>query len=82
MKVKNVNIIMTLMVLVIVFIMAVYIFWDVSSELEMNPDIKEIGGPPVFTDLRLVAVVVVVACIFCGICLKYSNDEKEDEECG
>jgi len=46
------------------------IYYDIIVELENNPDIDEIGGPPVITDLRLVAIVVVVAAIFCGIALK------------
>jgi len=40
----------------------------------------DVGGPPVITDLRLVTIVVVVALIFCGICLKIKP--KEDEKGG
>jgi len=54
------------------------VYYELVIELENNPDIKDIGGPPVITDLRLVTIIVVVAAIICGICLKLPV--KEDDE--
>ena len=62
---------------IILFVGAV-IYYELTSEIASNPDIKDIGGPPVITDLRLVVIVVVVATIFCGIGLKLPV--KEDDE--
>lgn len=53
-------------------------YYEIVVTLENHPEIKEIGGPPVMTDLRLVAVIVGVAAIMCGIVLKLKP--KEDEE--
>ena len=46
------------------------VYYEMVMELEEHPEIKDIGGPPVITDLRLVTIVVVVATIICGIVLK------------
>jgi len=51
------------------------IYYEMAVELENNPDIKEIGGPPVIDDLRLVVVVLVVALFFCLVALKYAKDD-------
>ena len=52
------------------------IYYDMTNEIINNPDIKDIGGPPVITDLKLIAIVVVVAGIFCAIVLKLKPIEK------
>ena len=62
----------------ILFIIGGIVYWEMAVELENHPEIKDIGGPPVVTDLRLVAVVVIVAAIFCGICLKMKPTEKKE----
>ena len=54
------------------------VYYEMTTEIENNPEIKDIGGPPVITDLRLVVVVVVVACIFCGIVLKMKPKEEKE----
>ena len=54
------------------------LYYEMVVELENNPDIKEFGGPPVVTDLRLITIVAVAAAIFCGIALKMGG--KQDEE--
>ena len=51
------------------------IYWEMVNELDNNPDIKDIGGPPVITDLRLVVIVIAVATIFCGIVLRMKPKE-------
>jgi len=56
------------------------IYYEMAVELESNPDIKEIGGPPVIDDLRLVFIVLVVALLFCSIALKMNPDGKEKIE--
>ena len=55
------------------------IYYEIAVELESNPDIKEIGGPPVIDDLRLVVVVLVVALFFCLVALKYAKDDCKEE---
>ena len=53
------------------------VYYEFADGVMNNPDIEEIGGPPVITDLRLVTIVVVVTAIVCGIVLKMKP--KEDE---
>ena len=64
----------------ILFVVSGVVYYEMASEIEKHPDIKEIGGPPVITDLRLVTVVVVVALIFCGIALKMNPKEDKDKK--
>ena len=53
------------------------VFYEMAVELEKHPEIKDIGGPPVITDLRPLIVTVVVAAIVCGIVLKMNPDKKK-----
>ena len=55
------------------------VYYEMVMELEEHPEIKDIGGPPVITDLRLVTIVVVGAMIICGIILK-TKPIKDKEE--
>jgi len=52
-------------------------YWEMVYELEQHPEIRDIGGPPVITDLRPLVVVVVVAAIFCVLLLKMNPDKKK-----
>jgi len=54
------------------------IYYEMVIELENNPDIKDIGGPPAITDLRLVVVTVVVAVVMCGILLRIKPKEEKE----
>jgi len=56
------------------------VYYEMTSELLNNPDIKDIGGPPVITDLRLVTIVIVGALIFCCIALKMNPKEDNNNE--
>jgi len=75
---------LTIAVVSIIVLIGGMIYYEQTGQMEEWMDEHpgeelEIGGPPVITDLRLVAIVVVVAAIFCGICLKLpvkENDEK------
>ena len=67
----------------IIVLIGCMIYYEQAGQMEEWMDehpgeTLEIGGPPVITDLRLVVIVVVVATIFCGICLKLPV--KEDDE--
>jgi len=55
------------------------VYMEVVTTLEEHPEIEEFGGPPVITDLRLVAVVVIVAAIVCGIVLKMNPDNDDNK---
>ena len=67
---NKVRIVLLILVISTLFYVGALIYYELAIEVENNSDIEEIGGPPVVTDLRLVTIVVVVACIFCGILLK------------
>ena len=54
------------------------IYYEMVIELENNPDIKDIGGPPAITDLRLVVVTVVIAVVMCGILLRIKPKEEKE----
>ena len=81
----KINIAITgLIIFIIISIIGCMICYEQLNQMEEWMDEHpgeelEIGGPPVITDLRLVAIVVVVAAIFCGICLKLPVKENDDE---
>ena len=81
----KINIAITgLIIFIIISIIGCMICYEQLNQMEEwmdeHPDEElEIGGPPVITDLRLVAIVVVVAVVFCGICLKLPVKENDDE---
>lgn len=68
-----------LLVSSIVLVIGGYLFYTMKDTLENHPEITEIGGPPVITDLRLVVIVTIVAVVLCTIALKLGG-EKIDEE--
>jgi len=80
----KINIAITgLIIFIIISIIGCMICYEQLNQMEEWMDEHpgeelEIGGPPVITDLRLVVVVVVVAAVFCGICLKLPV--KDDDE--
>jgi len=48
------------------------IYYDMATEIENNPDIKEMGGPPVITDLRiLVALILALIWAIGVICILF-----------
>lgn len=55
-------------------------YYEMAYELEQHPEIKDIGGPPVITDLRLVAVVIGFAVMMCSILLYMNKEVKNDKE--
>ena len=71
---------LTIAVVGILFYVGALVYYEMAVELEANPDIKDIGGPPVITDLRLLAGVVGIAALFCAIVLKMHPKEVLDEE--
>ena len=81
----KINIAITgLIIFIIISIIGCMICYEQLNQMEEWMDEHpgeelEIGGPPVITDLRLVVVVVVVAAVFCGICLKLPVKENDDE---
>ena len=52
-------------------------YYEMAYELEQHPEIKDIGGPPVITDLKLVVVVVGTAAVICGLVLKMNPDKEK-----
>ena len=52
-------ILMSLGVFTIVLLIGGYIFMTMAYEIEANPDVTEIGGPPVITDIGPMFVVVL-----------------------
>jgi len=62
------------------FYIGALIYYEMAVELENHPEIENIGGPPVFTDLRLVLITTIVAVVLCGILLKYSKEDDTGEE--
>ena len=82
----KINIAVTgLIIFIIISIVGCMICYEQLNQMEEWMDEHpgeelEIGGPPVFTDLRLVAVVVVVAAILCGICLNIKPKEDDKKQ--
>ena len=76
---NKVRIVLLLLVISTLFYIGALIYYEMAVEIENNPEIKEIGGPPVFTDLRLVAVVVVFAVMMCSILLYVNKNGEEDK---
>jgi hypothetical protein len=76
----KVSLILLILVFSTLFYIGAVLYYEMAIELEEHPEIKEIGGPPVFTDLRLVFLITVIAVILCGILLKYNRDENRREQ--
>lgn len=76
---NKVNIIMTFVIIGILLYIGGLVYYEMAIELEEHPEIKDIGGPPVITDLRLLVIVVGVTCLFCGIVLKMHPKEDVEE---
>ena len=77
---NKVSLILLILVFSTLFYIGAVLYYEMAIELEEHPEIKEIGGPPVFTDLRLVFLITVIAVILCGILLKYNRDENKREQ--
>ena len=77
---NKVNVVMAVVTIGVLLYVGGLVYYEMTNEIANNPDIKDIGGPPVITDLRLTAIVVVVALIFCGIALKLNPIEEKKEE--
>jgi len=73
---NKISLVLLILVISTLFYVGALLCYEMALEIENNPDIKEIGGPPVFTDLRLVAVVVGFAVMMCSILL-YVNKKEE-----
>jgi len=71
--------IVTVGIFLLVGIMVYYEQTGVMREwMDEHPGERlDVSGPPVVTDVRLVAIVVFVAAIFCGICLKIKPEEDD-----
>ena len=70
---NKMNVIMTILVIAIVCYVGGLMYYEMAVEIENNPDIDEIGGPPVITDVRLLAVAVLGAAFVCGVALKFGG---------
>ena len=54
-------------VVIMIFLIGYYLFNTMAYTLETTPDIREIG-PPVY-DLWLIAMLILIAVVICGICM-------------
>ena len=77
MNMNKVSIVLLIATIGIVVYIGGLTYYEMAYELEQHPEIKDIGGPPVITDLRPLIVTVVVAAIFCGLALKMNPDKKK-----
>jgi len=69
------HVLFTLIVTIImVVLIGVHIFQTMTNELELHPEIKDIGGPPVY-DLRLLLLVVIGLVAFVSIVIKLESKE-------
>jgi len=75
---NKIQVVLAIAVVGIILCVGIMIYYEMVTTLEDHPEIKEFGGPPVMTDLRLVAIVTVVAAIFCGITLKLGGKKHEE----
>ena len=69
-RMNKVEIGLAMILIAIVCYIGCLIYYEMAVEIENNPDIKDIGGPPVITDLRSMVVTIGVAVIFIFIVLK------------
>jgi len=65
-------------VLFVVLFIGASIYYEMATEIENNPDIKDIGGPPAITDLRLLVGVVLGLAIPIFIILKLGPKDDEN----
>lgn len=78
---NKVEIGLTIAVIGIVCIIGGMVYYEMAYELEQHPEIRDIGGPPVITDLKPLVAMMVVAAIVCGIVLKMNPDRKKPLTC-
>ena len=55
------------------------VYYEMATELEEHPEIKDIGGPPVISDLRILVAVVGTFSIAIVIILKFNPVDKENK---
>jgi hypothetical protein len=56
------------------------VYFEMVTTLEQNPDIEYIGPPGLQPPkLEYLTAIVIVAAIFCGICLKIKPKEENDK---
>ena len=62
----------------VVIFVGCLVYYEMNNEIANNPDIKDIGGPPAITDLRVLVGVVVGLAIPIFIILKLGpKDDKK-----
>ena len=76
---NKINIGLTVVIIFVILFIGANIYYDMANELEEHPEIKEVGGPPCITDLRLVIIMVSVALVFCIIALKMNKVENNEK---
>jgi len=73
----TVPMLMGLLTLIIVIVIGSYVMWTMKDEIESHPDINEVYGPPVVTDIRPVAVMIVAAAIIISVLLLTKDVDDE-----
>jgi len=53
------------------------VYYEMAYELEQHPEIKDIGGPPVITDLKPLVAMGVTVAVICCLVLKMNPDKKK-----
>jgi len=72
---NKVEIGLTVVVIGIVFMMGCFVYWDMTTELEDHPEIKEFTGPDI-TNIGPMFSVVLVAGLVISIILWLHKDDK------
>ena len=66
-------------VVFILLVIGCMVYYEMTNEIANNPDIKEIGGPPVITNLGPMVVTIVILAILIFIILKCLPKEDKND---
>ena len=70
--------IMGMISLTIIILIGGYILYTMNYEIENNPDVTDIGGPPVITDIGPMFVCILVIAFAILLIIKFGNYENEE----
>ena len=71
--------VMGMITLTIVILIGGYLLYTMAYEIENNPDVTDIGGPPVITDIGPMFVCILVIAFVILLILKFGNYENPEE---
>lgn len=64
---------------VMIVLICYYLFTTMVYTIETTPDIKDIGGPPAITDLKILALLIIGLVVPIAIILKLGPKDDKNQ---